>query len=44
MSLPAVSLGDRFCASRGVGQAEVGGFTHGVKTTWLCLGLAIESP
>ena len=25
MSLPAVFLGDRFCASRGVGQGEVGG-------------------
>jgi len=44
MSLPAMSLGLRFYASRRVGQGEVGGFQHWTQVTWLHLGLALESP
>ena len=41
MSLLAMSLGLRFCASR---KGEVGGFQHWVEIAWLLLGLAVESP
>jgi len=44
MSLLAMSLGLRTCASRKVGQGEVGGFQHWAQVTWLLLGLAVESP
>ena len=45
----AMSLGDRFCyeqkggGGRG-GQGKVGGFIHGVKKAWPCLGSATERP
>ena len=44
MSLPAMSLGLTFCASRKGGTGEVGGFQHWAQVTWLLLGIAIESP
>jgi len=42
MSLPAMSLELRFCASRKSRTGEVGGCTHRMQTAWLPLGLAIE--
>jgi len=44
MSLPAMSLGLRFCTSRKGGQGEVGEFQPWAQVTWLLLGLAVESP
>ena len=44
MSLPAMSLGLRFCANRKGGMEKVGGFQPWAQVTWLLLGLAVESP
>jgi len=44
MSLPAMSLGLRFCTSRNGGKGEVGGCTQRVQTAWLLLALAVERP
>jgi len=44
MSLPAVSLGLTFCASRKGRTGEVGGCTRRVQTSWPCLGLSVEMP
>jgi len=43
MLLPAVSLVDRFCMSRMVGEGEVGRFTHKVNIAWLGLGSAVNT-
>ena len=44
MSHPAMSLGDRLCASRKGGAGEVGGCTRRVQTAWPRLGSALNSP
>ena len=44
MSLPAMSLGDRFCGNR-KGWTEGGGWVHlKGENAWLCLGSARERP
>ena len=37
ISLPVVSLGDRFCFKRKGGTREVGGCTQRLQTAWLSL-------
>ena len=44
MSLPAMSLGLRFCASRKGGTVEGRRVSVVAEIAWLLLGLAIESP
>ena len=43
MSLPAMSLGLRFCVSRKGGTGEVGGCTRRVQTAWPRLGSSLEA-
>ena len=43
MSLPAMSLGLRFCVSRKGGTGEVGGCTQRVQTAWPRLGSSLEA-
>jgi len=43
MSLPAMSLGLRFCMSKRAGQAEVGGYARRVQTASPHLGSSLEA-